>query len=290
MNVVPSAAHPWPADESVIVRGDGLTAVVLPQRGGKIASLLDGDGREWLAQPEAPVGPPARPGADFLAAEMAGWDECAPTIVACDIDGAALPDHGSLWTMSAAGDGHTVTFTDDSLGFRFERTIVPASGGLRFDYVVTATRQPVPFLWAAHPQFAAPPGTRVRVPAAVATAVDVLDPALPESPWEATTGAIDDLPEGGCRKVYAHPDGPVFEAELVRPDGTLSMRWTSACPYLGVWMERGRYRHGPVIAIEPTTSYFDALDIASRRGRTPVIAPDEPLAWTLWIETTSDHA
>lgn len=289
MSVAGPATHPWPTEESVIVRSEVLTAIVLPQRGGKIASLVDSEGREWLAQPEDAVGPPARAGAEFLASEMAGWDECAPTIVACEIDGIALPDHGSLWTMPATVVANTMTFTDDTLGFQFERTIAPAGEGLRFDYRVSATRQPIPFLWAAHPQFAAPPGTRVRLPAAVTTVVDVLDPALPESPWQETTGAIDDLPEGGCRKFYAHPDAPIFEAELVRPDATLSMRWTSSCPYLGIWMERGLYRRGPVIAIEPASSYFDALDTALRSRRTPVVAPDQALTWTLWVETRPTH-
>lgn len=283
------APHAWPDEDTVVVQGQGLRAVVLPRRGGKIASLRDDAGREWLAQPESPVGSPARPGAGFLDAEMAGWDECAPTIVACEIDAVRLPDHGSLWTAEGHVAGHTVTLVDDTWGFRFERSIEPSDRGLRLDYRVTTVTRTIPFLWAAHPQFAAPPGTTVRVPVHVSTAVDVLDAGLPERPWEGTTASIDDLDEGGCRKVYVHPQTPVFAASLARPDATLSLRWSAACPYLGVWMEKGLYRRGPVIAIEPSTSYFDALDVALAARRTPTVSPEEPLAWTVWLEPEEDR-
>ncbi|TDN91577.1 hypothetical protein [Microbacterium sp. BK668] len=290
MSDVSLPQHAWPDGDTVVVQGPGLRAVVLPRRGGKIVSLRDDDGREWLAQPESPVGPPARPGDGFLAAEMAGWDECAPTIVACEVDDLTLPDHGSLWTAKGRAVGRTVTLVDDTLGFRFERSIEPSGRGLRFDYRVTTPTRTIPFLWAAHPQFAAPPGTIVRVPAHVTTAVDVLDPALPERPWDGATASIDDLDEGECRKVYVHPETPVFAASLSRRDATLSMRWSAACPYLGVWMERGLYRSGPVVAIEPSTSYFDALDVALAAGRTPTVSPEKPLAWTIWLEPDADRA
>jgi hypothetical protein len=277
-------AFAWPEEHAMTVRGDGLTAVVHPSRGAKIVSLVDDAGREWLAQPESAVGAPARPGADFLAAEMAGWDECAPTIVACEVEDAVLPDHGSLWTADFTVDGAHLRAIDDTLGFIFDRWIAPSPGGLRIDYAVLATRRAVPFLWAAHPQFLAPPGTHVRVPGDVRSCVDVLDPSLPEREWAPPLGAIDSVPDGGCRKVYIHPDTRASEAHLVRPDGTLRLRWSEECPYLGLWFDRGMYRAGPVIAIEPSTSYFDALTTAIAEERTPTLSPVDPLRWSVWLE------
>jgi hypothetical protein len=274
----------WPADErTLVVAGSRLTATVLPNRGGKISSLRDDVGVEWLAQPDRAVGAPARTGANFLNAEMAGWDECAPTIVECVVDGVTLADHGELWNRSFAATGSTVGITDNSLGYHFSRDITATDDGLRFDYRVESLSNTIPFLWAAHPQFIAPAGTRVRLPGSVNRVVDVLAPDLPQSDWHDGLARIDAIEPGGCRKLYVHPDEPVFEAGLVRPDGSeLVLRWAQQCPYLGLWFDKFSYRAEPVIAIEPTTAYFDSLATAVELGRAPIVSPSAPLSW--WLE------
>jgi hypothetical protein len=283
-----SAIPGWPATEpTLIVTGPRLTATVLPERGGKISSLRDDVGVEWLAQPDRAVGAPARPGADFLNAEMAGWDECAPTIVECVVDGVALADHGELWTKGFETTDLGVSTTDDTLGYRFWRDITPTDDGLRFDYRVESLGGAIPFLWAAHPQFIAPAGTWVRLPGQVNRVVDVLDPGLPVVDWHGDLGHIDSIEPGGCRKLYVHPDEPAFEAGLVRPDGSeLTLRWSNQCPYLGLWLDRFSYRAEPIIAIEPATSYFDSLATAVQLGRAPTISPAAPLSWWLELSVT----
>ncbi|TQK17669.1 hypothetical protein FBY40_0146 [Microbacterium sp. SLBN-154] len=277
----------WPESDSIQVIGGGeLTAQVIPQRGGKVASLRDRTGREWLAQPEQPVGSPARVGANFLRAEMAGWDECAPTIVACTLDGRALADHGSLWTAAFVADGSTLTTSDEHYGFDFSRTIVVDGDGLRFDYWVRSERT-LPFLWAAHPQFQAPPGTYVELPSRVDRVVDVLDPTLRSFAWSPAAAAIDDLEPGGCRKLYADPERSVQHATLVRPDGALQLTWSGECPYIGLWLEKGMFRREPVIAIEPTTGFFDSLATAVALDRCAQVSPDAPLRWSLHLRVLS---
>jgi len=281
--------YAWPADEEhVEVVGNGLSAIVVPSRGGKVISLRDGRGVEWLAQPDRPVGAAARPGDDFLHAEMSGWDECAPTIVECVVDGVELADHGELWTKAFHHDGPTMSVHDDTLGYRFQRTILAAESGLIFSYEVTAMERAVPFLWAAHPQFRAPSGSWVRLPSAVETVVDVMDPAIVELPWAPTLGSIDTVPREGYRKIYAHPERTVSEAALVHPDGAaLTMSWSSTCPYVGLWFDRFTYRAEPIIAIEPSTAYFDSLTTAMSLGRAPVIPAGETLAWTVLLRVDS---
>lgn len=257
-----------------------LTVEVDLARGAKIVSLRDRDGFEWLAQraPDRPTGP----GRAFVDAEMAGWDECAPSIVACTVDGRDVPDHGDLWDIPFRAVGDTVEAVGESLGYRFSRRIAPVAGGARFEYRVEALAAPVPFLWAAHPQFAAPPGTRVELPE-VTEVVDVLDPALPTVPWTADLATIDSVEPGGCRKVYAPPATPVSRARLVRPGGrALDLAWSTECPYVGVWFDGTAYSAEPVIAIEPTTGYFDRLDRAIAADRVPVLEPGIPFTW--WVE------
>lgn len=263
------------------VEGALLTAVMNPRRGAKITSLVDAAGVEWLAQNTSPA---AAPGTAFIDAEMCGWDECAPTIVACRVGDRDLPDHGDLWDAEFdIIDGSHLSIVASSLPYRFERRISATSSGLRLDYSAETVADPMPFLWAAHPQFAALPGTRVELPSGVDTVVDVLDATTPELPWAADLGAIDTLNAGECRKVYVSAETPVGAASLVRQDGSrLNMRWSDACPYLGIWLDRGAYSTVPVIALEPTTAYYDSLALAVRLGRAPILRPGQPLMW--WVE------
>lgn len=273
----------------ITIAGSALTAVVDPARGAKITSLRDGAGVEWLAQP-APTSDEAR-GQGFLEAEMAGWDECAPTIVACSVDGHDLPDHGDLWNTAFDEDADGgLTAIGASLGYRFRRSIHPTRDGIRLEYEAAALSRPMPFLWAAHPQFVAPPGTRVELVgdgAGAMRVIDVLDPALPEIAWSSELASIDAVRIGAFRKVYAHPDAPVHVARLIRPGGgSLTLRWSAECPYVGIWFDAAAFSREPVIAIEPATAYFDALQAAIQLGRAPVISPQQPLRW--WVEVAVD--
>jgi hypothetical protein len=263
------------------VGGAALTAVVDPGRGAKITSLVDAGGTEWLSQRRGDE--PVAPDTPFVDAEMCGWDECAPTIVACRVADRELPDHGDLWDAEFTVDGDRLSIVASSLPYRFARRILPTPTGLRLEYTAEALDQPIPFLWAAHPQFAAPAGTRVELAADVVAVVDVMDPSLPASVWSPGLATIDTVAGGGCRKVYVAPDSPVDRARLVRPEGSsLTLRWSAACPYLGIWFDAGAYSAQPVIALEPATAYFDSLETAIGLGRAPTLEPGVPLAW--WVE------
>jgi hypothetical protein len=248
-----------------------MRAIVDPARGAKIVSLRDDSGREWLAQAE----PGAAIGARFVDAEMAGWDECAPSISACVVDGRQIPDHGDLWDSVFELEGPVARGAGD--GYTFSRRIEQIDGGLRLSYRAEAQGGDVPFLWAAHPQFVAPAGSRVEVKAT--TVIDVLSRDLPLVQFD---GSIDSVEAGGCRKVYLQPDESVFEAALIHPDGaTLTMRWSLQAPYLGIWFDK-RHSREPVIALEPSTGFFDSVAAAAANKRVPTLTRGNPLEW--WVE------
>lgn len=278
-------ADNWRSSEpTTSFEAGGLRVTANPIRGGKIVSLIDSRGVEWIAQPEEPVMDPPRDGAAFLDCEMAAWDECAPTIVACDVDGVALGDHGNLWTKEFSVDGDTMSVFDESLDYWFSRRMRASADELLIDYEVRAGDRPVPFMWAAHPQFRAPQGTRVILPSTVTTVVDVMDPQLPELPWSTDLGAIDTIDEGGYRKFYVHPEQTACSAALVHPDGAaLRLSWTAQCPYFGVWFDKFEFRSEPIIALEPATAYFDTLTTAIALDRVLVIPAGGHVSWTLSI-------
>lgn len=262
-----------------------LRASVEPERGGKIDSLVDVHGYEWLAPPIDRRPPPARPGARFVEADMCGWDECAPTVTPCRLpDGRELPDHGDLWDVAwrpdESGDGWRAV--GRSLPYTLRRWIEPTADGLGVHYAVRTDEEGLPFLWAAHPQLRAPAGSRVLLDAD--TVVDALADREPRLVW-ADVDAIDSVPEGGCRKIYAEPTEPVSTVAVVVPGhGTLELSWDgSVVPYLGVWFDRGAFAREPVIAPEPSTGFFDSAAYALASGRVPRLVAGEELCWSITV-------
>jgi hypothetical protein len=277
---------PWAGERVQVVAGPGLRATVAADRGAKIVSLRDDAGHEWLAQP-ARWQPPARPGAAFVESEMCGWDECAPTIVECQPSGwPVVPDHGDLWDVAWSADGEVLRGRSRSLDVELSRTIRPCASGLRIEYEARPTVARTPFLWAAHPQFTAPPGSRVAI--AVSAVVDAMHQPGVRRPWTDDLAGIDAVLPGQCAKYYAPPEVPVGRAELtVQGRGMLTMTWDAAvAPYVGVWFDHCAYAREPVIAIEPTTGYFDSLDDAIRSDRILYLETGSPARWAIELSVT----
>jgi hypothetical protein len=278
---------PWFGDPAVEVSGGPVRARFVPSRGGKIVSLVDASGREWLAQPRPPLPPLGSTG--FVDGDMCGWDECAPTIDACSIElpsagtPTVVPDHGEAWPVGwqDAGDGW-FGYAGRALPYVFARTIVATTTGLRLRYRVEA-RSAMPFLWAAHPQFTAPTGTRVLLPPEIESVTGTYG-LTGDHGWDADLARVDTLPVGGARKVWLRAGDRAAWAALVRPDGTrLRLSWDPALvPYLALWFDHGAFAREPVVALEPATGRQDRLDRAATDGTVSWVTPERALEW--WID------
>lgn len=272
-----------------VVGGTGLTAVVVPGRGGKIASLRDATGREWLLGPGPVLPPPARGPVSFTAAEMCGWDECVPNVDADVLDGVALPDHGESWTTawSDLGEG-TWGYDGALLPYRFTRRIEPTATGLALVYTAQATgAEPVPFQWAAHPQFAPGPGARM-VLAPEAREVDGVYRVDGRQPWTPALADAESVDVGEGLKAWVAPETPVPWAALEAADGSrLVLSWDPAVvPYLALWVDAGMFARERVVALEPATGSREALSDSRADGRCMVLRPGEPVTWTVQLEVT----
>jgi hypothetical protein len=188
--------------ENVLIRARDCAVTVLPQFGGKIASIRIGK-RELLQTPLAPIAPRTRTMA-FDAGDASGWDECLPSVAACRVETeggtAEIPDHGDLWRVEwreqglgireqglgnshpfqpksrdgATGSGQvaeslTLIGKCFSLPLELERglELVEVVGGwrLKLQYKLRNTSsQTVPWSWAAHALFAVEEGDRIVLP------------------------------------------------------------------------------------------------------------------------------
>lgn len=281
----------WHGVPALIAAGANVEVVVLPERGGKIASLRTSSGREWLEQPALPLSPslPHK----FVEGDMCGWDECAPSIVECDWRGVHIPDHGELWSgvWSSEPDG-SLTIAGRCIDYIFQRRIAVFPSWLIISYRVRGGTPGFPFLWASHPQFRAEAGTRVVLPDHVTELVDVSRELPSRAHLEDIILGIDQVPLGESRKWYVAPEAQISEASLVHPDQeTVRLRWTSAVPYLGIWVDNCHYARNAVIALEPSTGFYDSCVLAEAGGTVARLGSHgSSLEWTLslWFGLARD--
>jgi len=166
----------------LLLKADTFAVDVLPALGGKVASVRK-NGIELLQQPLLPYAPRTLT-TPFEDSDASGFDECLPSVSACEIDTPSgkvgIPDHGEFWRLPCTVESQTqheihLTSTGTVLPLRFERRLCiesysPHTGAdtLRIDYRVENVGQTdLHYAWSAHPLFAIDPGDRILLPASV---------------------------------------------------------------------------------------------------------------------------
>ncbi len=183
--------------ENVLIQAGDCSLTVLPELGGKIASIRIRD-RELLQAPLAPLAHRTRT-MSFDAGDASGWDECLPSVATCTVSTAGgmahVPDHGDLWRVAWETQGPgirdrgsaarnqvngrstasiTLSGTCFSLPLELKRTLTLSEhkDGWRLDLDYKLTNMaayPVPWAWAAHPLFVVEPGDRIVLPPSIQT-------------------------------------------------------------------------------------------------------------------------
>jgi galactose mutarotase-like enzyme len=304
--------------ENVLIRAGKSSLTILPQMGGKIASIRVND-FELLQTPLTPYGPRNRT-MTFDEGDASGWDECLPTVAGCSVEIAAgrasIPDHGDLWRvvwqpMVSSADSATFRGECFSLPLALQRSVKLTEAGkgwkLRLDYKVTNTgAYAAPWSWSAHPLFAAEAGDHILLPDSIRelrledSGGGRLGNGGDPVSWPTATlpnGRQTDLslvqpPASGIAdKLFA---GALTAAEnwcaLERPKAgvRITVRFDPvATPYLGLWICYGGWpaRPGPkqmCVALEPSTAGADSLAQTGPWSR--VLGPGECFRWPMDVE------
>ncbi|WP_119072761.1 aldose 1-epimerase [Aggregatilinea lenta] len=309
----------WHGQPAWALENDELRVVTVPGMGAKIVSLYHKRvGYEWLLGPADRPFRPVPYGSSFVEQDMSGWDEMFPTINACPYPGdgpyrgVSLPDHGEVWALpwqvvEASGAALSLRVSGQSLPYDLVRTLsFVDTQSLRMDYTLSNTSDaPLAGLWAAHPQFAVTPTTELRLPREVKSVVSV----APLPSWAPIGSHLDwpvtAAPDGQpfyldrvisaeahhSRKIYLLPDQSVGWTMLLETGSNhwLRMEWDSAqVPYLGIWADEGQYNSELTIAIEPSTGYYDSLELAWDNERVPILPPDASVEWSLTVRLGAD--
>ena len=267
-----------------VLRNEAIELALVPALGAKVISLRNlVTGYEWMWHP--PAGMRLfhnRPGDDFGASTLIGWDECIPTIAPCIWKGRVLPDHGEAWTVPWNLDPEAfdrgVLKTSLSLAvspFRFERCIELRGNEIYLNYQLeNLSNEPEEFLWAIHPLLPASDGIRLQLTHETRN-------VLTGEEW--VTALNFGAGKPACVKIFAGPlrEGRAGVLDTIARDH-LRFEWdTSSNQTLGLWLSRGGWNGCHHLALEPCNGAPDSLAEAAQAGRCGIIPPKEKQSWKI---------
>ena len=261
-----------------------LSVEIVPQLGARIVSLKNvRTGREWCWHPGSELQLFAnRYGDVFADSPNAGFDECFPTIEACEWQSRQLPCHGEVWSVPWALDEAaweqgiiSTTVRCKQSPFELNRQVYVRENQVHLKYVLrNQGANPEPYLWAFHPMIQVNAEDRMALPPEVqALRLEGASGgplAAPRSDWawpspfpdfhldrfelganqSASVKGFTGKLENACARIANRANGEFLE-----------ISWDAEPnPFLGVWINRGAYQGFQyVAALEPTNGQTDSL-------------------------------
>jgi galactose mutarotase-like enzyme len=305
--------------ERIVLENSTMRVTVLPALGGKIASIvvLPG-GEELLQQPLQPYALRTRY-MTFDASDASGWDECLPSVAACEVQTASgtvsVPDHGDFWqveweTISHDGNGLEISADGFSLPLRFNKILHLDGNRLRVDYrLLNLSDEIVEYVWSAHPLFAVEQGDRIVLPDLIrevtveGSAQQRLGKSGRKQAWPIAATANGDhsdlsvagnITDGVGDKVFAaspHEGWCAIERKGLKR--RIELRFDpQESPWLGLWICYGGWpengaRRQQCVALEACTAEGDSLAVAAKQGRARSLSPRAEHRWSLEFQVGS---
>ncbi len=277
-----------------------LEAVFLPEDGGKLVSVTSRrDGFEFLCRNPAPDYAHLAYDGSYIASECASWDDMFPTIdpytpAAGEYAGVTYPDHGEVCRlpMEVAEEGDALTFSCASRIFRitYQKAIRPEDdGALALTYTIeNHGREDFPYIWAAHCMLKGADDLVVHTPyAADAPVAYMFGPDGRETlPRDRLIGYTPGT--GAAYKFYyTEPtDGGFLRGEYTASGHAFEMDYregAAAIPYVGLWINNGKFKDYYNFALECATAPYDAPDKAMDKGYCSVIRAGETVSFTVRV-------
>ena len=272
---------------AIAVETASIIATFLPDDGAKLASLrVKKSGKELLVvKPEEQYKVLEYEG-DYCSSECSGFDDMFPTVDPFAFSegpygGITYPDHGETcripYTVDIEHDRVVFQAKSKLFPIEYQKTVRLTDEG---ELVVTYSfhnhgEHDFPFLWAGHIMLQGEDGVKVFTPFTEDTPIEMMfadgessDENLPKDrlteyqPGRGMTYKfyyLDTMKEGKFGLDY--PDGTRLSFE-VDPN---------KLPYLGIWLDNGKFQDLYSITPEPCTIPFDSVERAEKRGYRSVI-------------------
>ncbi len=284
----------WYKDRPAIrIRSSKLTALFLPEDGGKMASLRDSD-QEFLAQAPNAEYAVLRPDSDYILSECSGFDDMFPTIDSYTPEkgvyyGIPYPDHGEVcrYPMEVSETDNTVCFHFVSRLFplKFLKTVSAApDGAICLQYHIHNDGDDAfPYIWAAHCMLAGDKNGSIITPFSDDAPIRMMfgpggNDMLPRD-------HLSDFSDTGAtyKYYYLEQNFAGWCGYRYNTTGKQLMLHYSApvVPYLGVWLNNGGFKGMYNIALEPCTAPFDRPDAAEKAGCASMIPAHGSISFSL---------
>lgn len=293
------------------LENDLLRIELLPNLGGKVISFYYKPAAKELLyrSPDRSFRSPCF-GDLWTNYDMSGFDECFPTIAACNypaepFNGVRVVDHGELWSQSWECSASAQEIKLNAKGilfpYTFEKSLRLTGQKLVINYKLTnLSAREWQYLWSAHPVFRLtgqvhldlPEGTSIFVEGATNDDFVLNEPTLwpkvkTKKSGDLNLSHIEPRDLNQAIKVFAGPLAKGDMALVSEDDGILtSLSFsTESVPYLGIWINQGgippKMPQYQCLGLEPTTSPTDFLDKAINKGLAFTLGAYETKTWNL---------
>ena len=303
-------------DSNIFLESEELRVVIEPFSGGKISSFFDKAGNtEWFFQDFRKQFSPEK---GFSYHDLSGFDECFPTVAACEyssgpLKGLELGDHGLLWQKewnTKVDLNKVITCCDiPELQCHFERVCrFETPSCLRLDYTILNFGQnQMPFIYSAHSFLNATKTCCLELPKRMRDVYIYV--ASENSGFKSNTWIKNKvLKEIVCKKnLSAKKESFVkFFSDKLRTNSaglhnlktgkTLTVEFDhDHLPHLGVLVNEGYdglgdgdFKGKLLVALEPTTSIGDDIQTAEKTQTLKTIPAGESVKFWIKIDIKKD--
>lgn len=276
------------------LKNDKLSVTVLPDLGGKIASLYSRETEfEAAAQWNGSYRLPSF-GDAFSAFDSSGIDDAFPNIDSEEYEEFFYPDHGAVWSSQMAAReeaGRLVLETYlTAFGCVYQKEFSLMDSTLRVHYRITSKnpKRELPYIWTLHDLIRYEKGMCLVLPEEIRevlitcgsrqgstitvehSAFDI-DKALKQS-------------EDGMVKFYSLTPVRSGRCGYLFPSyhtGLMLSYDPEILPYLGLWITAGGYRGDYNCALEPSTGFYDSVSTAEKTNTLRRLSPGGTLEFDM---------
>ncbi|WP_035294276.1 DUF5107 domain-containing protein [Clostridium sp. KNHs214] len=297
--------------KGIYLEDDDLRVVVLPEIGGKIASLYHKKKEfELLFQNKFKSYEKAALNSAFEKFDASGFDDAFPTIDPCRVvygnKEILYPDHGEVWSSSfdykIENNRVFLSFNSTILPYKYMKTLYLEEGVLTIDYNIKNTGNlPIPCIWAMHCLINCEEEMKINFPKGTKEIINVhksvnLGDLNSIHPYPKTTtpkGEIYNLNKVGRKnlnnteKYYAYSILKEGICSVYYPNKDITYKINfnkDALPYLGFWVTEGGFRGDYNCALEPTNGFYDTIPIAKENNKLFYLKKEEDLNFKITIE------
>lgn len=299
------------------IENEKIRAVFLPEIGGKMKELINlKTGTQFLLenQHENKIYKPALYGSDFSKYDVSGFDECFPTVSACEKSlknnkKISFPDHGELWSraweFTQVSDLLTLSIEGMKSKYLFKKKIGVKENAIEINYAVkNLSAHTFPYIWSAHPLLEISAGDKLLLPPytnavsiywASKPTIEILGDPLNRSSLVIDRNKFDFsvVPNNSSDFALKCFTGRLAKgyAGLYKEQKDETVLFTfdaDEIPYLGIWLCYGGWpidsqKKHYTVGLEPTNGNSDSLAETIKKNTCSELAPFGEHSWSLKV-------